>query len=148
MEINGLLFPDELYYDEHHQWARADGDVVSFGITDYAQNAAGEVGFVELPRSGQAVQQGQAIGSIESGKWVGRLYAPTTGLILSANDKLTAEPRTMNRDPYGEGWVARIAAGNASELTRLMRGEAARAFVAAEIEKDRLAEAGGGNGES
>ena len=150
MEIDGLRFPEGLLYDEHHQWTRADGDVVTMGVTDYAQSAAGDVVFIELPRPGLAVKRGQAFASIESGKWVGRLYAPVTGTVLDANELLAKDPRLVNREPYAEGWVARIAADDLSELGHLMRSEAAREFVRAEIESERLTDgtSGGPDGES
>lgn len=142
MEIEGLRFPDELYYDEHHQWASVDGEIVTMGITDYAQNASGDVVFIELPRPNIAVRQGQPFGSIESGKWVGRLYAPVSGIVLEVGEDVARNPRGVNKDPYGSGWMVRIKAQDLTELNSLMRGKAARAFVEAELEKDRLAEVG------
>lgn len=138
MEIGNLHFPDELYYDEHHQWVRLDGDTVALGLTDYAQNAAGDVVFIDLPRVGASVRQGEACGSVESGKWVGRIYAPVSGTVVEVNERLSREPRTVNRDPYGAGWIARIQTSNAGELGSLLHGEAVRAFVLAELERDRL----------
>ena len=141
MGISGLRFPDDLYYDEHHQWARAHDGVVTIGLSDYAQNAAGDVVFIDLPRSGSTVQQGQACGSIESGKWVGRIYAPVSGTVLEVNGELSRKPRTVNKDPYGAGWIARIQAADPGELAQLMHGEAVLAFVRAELERDNAASA-------
>lgn len=145
MKIDSLRFPDELYYDEHHQWANVNEDVVTVGLTDYAQSTAGDIVFVELPRQDIAVQRGQAFGSIESGKWVGRLYAPVSGAVVEVNEDLRTNPRALNREPYGLGWIARIKASDLSELEYLMRRDAARAFVAAEIERETVAEASGGD---
>lgn len=144
MKIDSLRFPDELHYDEHHQWARAEDEIVTIGVTDYAQNAAGDVVFVELPRPGHTLKRGDACGSLESGKWVGRLYAPVSGTVMEVNEKLAKDPRTVNRDPYGAGWIAQIKASDLSELDGLMQGETAIAFVEAELERDRLAEAAQG----
>ncbi len=149
MEIEGLCFPDDLYYDEHHQWARAAGDTVTIGLTAYAQSVAGDVVFVDLPARGVAVGRGDAFASFESGKWVGRIYAPVGGVVVEVNGHLLASPRTINKDPYGEGWIARIRARDPQELQQLMRGEATRAFVQAELDRDRAAGAapGGADGE-
>ena len=136
MDINGLHFPDDLYYDEHHQWARAEDGLVTAGITDYAQSVAGDVVFVELPRPGTAVVQGEAMGSMESGKWVGKLYAPVSGTVVEANEALSRGPRLLNKDPYGAGWIARIEPRDPAELGKLMREEALRLFVQAELERD------------
>ncbi len=138
MEIESLHFPDELYYDERHQWARLDGDIVAIGLTDYAQKAAGDIVFIDLPRPGTAVGQGDACGSLESGKWVGRIYAPVSGTVVEVNERLGREPRTVNRDPYGAGWIARVRASDPGQLRQLMRGEALRSFILAELERDRL----------
>lgn len=150
MEINGLRFPDELYYDEHHQWARLEDGLVTVGLTDYAQRSSGDVVFIELPRRGLAVRREQAFGSIESGKWVGRLYAPISGTVLEVNERLSSDPRTINRDPYGAGWIVRIRPNDIDELTNLMRADAARTFVEAELERERLTavQQGDADGES
>jgi glycine cleavage system H protein len=138
MEIEGLRFPDELYYDEHHQWASLDGETVTMGITDYAQNSSGDIVFIELPRPGLTVRKGQPLGSIESGKWVGRLYAPVSGTVIEINDTVTRNPRGVNKDPYGAGWMVRLKHQDRTELDNLMHGESVKAFVEAELEKDRL----------
>ncbi len=149
MEIGSLRFPDELYYDEHHQWARANGGLVTTGITDYAQSVAGDIVYVDLPRPGVTAHRGEAIGSLESGKWVGRLYAPVGGTVVAVNGVLAHAPRTLNSDPYGEGWIVRIAASDPAELALLMRGDALRDFIRGELERDGLADApqGAGDGE-
>jgi glycine cleavage system H protein len=139
MEINELRFPDDLYYDEHHQWASARDGVVTIGLSDYAQSAAGDVVFIDLPRLGAAVQQGQPCGSIESGKWVGRIYAPVSGAVIEVNGELSRKPRTVNRDPYGAGWIARIQASAPAELAQLLRSEAILRLVQEELERDNAA---------
>ena len=75
MEMEGYVFPDDLWYDKNHFWARIEGDTVVMGTTDFAQKLAGDIGYVEIPEEGQKVTQGKPFGSIESGKWVGRIYA-------------------------------------------------------------------------
>lgn len=121
IEIGGYQFEEDLYYDEHHQYARVDGDVVTLGLSQYAQAAAGEIAYVGLPRPKRQVEQGKAIGSVESGKWVGRLYAPASGEVIAANQALEDDPTLINQDPYGEGWVVKIRANDLSQLSALRR---------------------------
>ncbi len=150
MEIDDFRFPDGLYYDEHDQWARLEGDVVVMGLTDYGQSVAGDVVFVAPPQRGTYVRQGKGCGTFESGKWVGRMYAPVSGTVIEVNEKLSRDPRVINRDPYGEGWIAGIKATDPGELGRLMDAGAARALVLAELERYRAGNtpAEGPDGES
>jgi glycine cleavage system H protein len=108
MEIEGYLFPDDLYYHKEHFWARVEGDVVTVGTTDFAQKLAGQIVFVELPSAGRAVEQGKPCGSMESGKWVGRIYAPISGKVESSNQDLEDSPEFINDSPYEKGWIFRI----------------------------------------
>lgn len=121
MEIAGYQFPEDLYYDDHHQYARVVGDEVTIGLSHYAQSAAKEIVYVELPRVGRKVEQGKPIGSIESGKWVGRLYAMVSGEVIAVNEDLADEPGLINTDPYGAGWIVKIRADNLAELRALRR---------------------------
>ncbi len=122
VNINGYDFLPELYYDEHQQYARLEGgDVVTIGLSDFAQKAAKAIAFVGLPRVGRKVDQGKPFASIESGKWVGRLYAPVTGEVVAINGALEDDPELINSDPYGEGWVAKIRAADTGPLTGLHR---------------------------
>jgi glycine cleavage system H protein len=100
-----MQIPDDLRYSSDHEWARADGDVVRVGITDYAQDALGAVVFVDLPKVGTDVSAGGAIGEVESTKSVSEIYAPVSGTITAINDSLTSAPEAVNADPYGEGWI-------------------------------------------
>lgn len=121
MVIDGFEFPEDLYYDEHHQYARVDGDLVTMGLSAYAQSAAKAIVYVELPRRGRKVEQGKPLGSIESGKWVGRLFAVVSGEVVEANAKLDDDPELINRDPYGAGWVVRLKAADLGQLGDLRR---------------------------
>jgi glycine cleavage system H protein len=121
VEIGGFDFPEELYYDEHQQYARVENDEITIGLTAYAQAAAKEIVYVELPRPGRKVEQGKPLGSIESGKWVGRIYAMVGGQVTAANDKLADDAGWINRDPYGEGWIAKLKASDVSQLQSLKR---------------------------
>lgn len=121
VQIGGYDFPEELYYDDHHQYARVEGDVVTVGLSHYAQAAAREINYVGLPRPGRKVEQGKPIGSVESGKWVGRFYAPVSGEVIAVNQALEDEPTLINQDPYGQGWMVRLRAADLGQLAALRR---------------------------
>jgi glycine cleavage system H protein len=136
MKVKDYEFPDELYYDQNHFWARVEGDVVVMGTTDLTQKLAGEITYVDVPEEGDEVTQGKPFGSIESGKWVGRVYAPVSGEIVEGNEDLEDEPELINQDCYGKGWIAKIAPSNLeAELKNLMQGEAYKEWVLKEIER-------------
>ncbi|HHY96111.1 MAG TPA: glycine cleavage system protein H [Firmicutes bacterium] len=135
MEIQGYLVPEDLYYDRNHSWARVEGEEVVVGLTDFAQKLAGEFIHIALPRVGRQAQQGKPMASVESGKWVGRVYAPVSGEILEVNEELEEDTTLLNRDPYGQGWIARIRLADPGELAALMQGEAVAGFLAEEIAK-------------
>ncbi len=97
--------PDDLRYSSDHEWLRADGAVVRVGITDYAQDALGDVVFVELPDVGKAVKAGEAVAEVESTKSVSDIYAPVSGTITQVNADLADAPERLNEDPYGDGWI-------------------------------------------
>ncbi len=136
--IDQYEFPDDLYYDKEHVWARVEEDnMVTIGMTSFGQDLAGEIVYVEVPRIGRTVNKGEAFMSMESGKWVGRIQSPVSGEIAEANEEVEWESTLVNEDPYGEGWLARIEATDLSELDGLMKAdsEAFAAFIAAEREK-------------
>ena len=134
MELAGYNFPDDLWYDKNHFWARIEGDTVVMGTTDFAQKLAGDIGYVEIPEEGQKVQQGKPFGSIESGKWVGRIYAVFTGEVTAVNEALEDEPELINSSPYGDGWICKIKPENLEEEKKnLMPAAELSAFVEAEI---------------
>jgi glycine cleavage system H protein len=136
MEVRGYNFPDELYYDANHYWARVEGELVVMGTTDLTQKMAGEITFVDVPEEDDEVTQGKPFGSIESGKWVGRIYAVVSGEVAEGNEDLEDEPELINSDCYGEGWICKIKPSDLEgELAKLMQGEAYAQWVAAEIDK-------------
>ena len=136
MEVQGYNFPDDLYYDKNHFWARVEGEVVVMGTTDLTQKLAGEITYVEIPDEGDEVTQGKPFGSIESGKWVGRVYAPVSGEVSEANEDLEDEPELINEDCYGKGWICKIEPSDLeADLANLMQGDAYRAWVEEEIKK-------------
>ena len=115
--------PSELRYTEEHEWTRADGARVTVGITEYAQDALGDVVYVDLPATGTRVEQGQPFGEVESTKSVSDLYAPMSGTIVERNESLESSPELVNSDPYGEGWMVVIEADDAAAVEGLMSAE-------------------------
>ena len=115
--------PSELKYTEEHEWTSADSGRVKVGITQYAQDALGDVVYVDLPATGTRVEQGQPFGEVESTKSVSDLYAPVSGTIVERNESLESNPELVNTDPYGEGWMVVIEADDSSALDALMSAE-------------------------
>ena len=134
--IDQYEFPDDLYYDKEHVWARVeDDDIVTIGMTSFGQDLAGEIVYVEVPRVGRSVSKGEAFMSMESGKWVGRIQSPVSGEIAEANEEVEWESTLVNEDPYGEGWFAKVAlVGEPDGLLKPSDPEFAQ-LIAAEKEK-------------
>ena len=135
-EIKGYNMPDELYYHEEHSWARVDGTKVTVGMTDFFQKEAGDVVFIDLPEEEDEVEQGEVCGKIQSRKWIGKLIAPVSGEIVEINEDLEDDTSLINTDPYGDGWVLVIDAGDLdSELENLIHGDGVVDFVEGEIKR-------------
>jgi len=124
-----MNIPEGLRYSTDHEWALVDGDTAKVGITDYAQDALGDVVFVELPGVGSPIAAGASFGEVESTKSVSELYAPVSGEVAQINDDLADAPQQLNEDPYGEGWICTIRMTDPGELDALMDAEAYRAFI-------------------
>ncbi|HEX8273027.1 MAG TPA: glycine cleavage system protein GcvH [Longimicrobiaceae bacterium] len=113
--------PQDLRYTKEHEYVKSDGgDVVTVGITDYAQGELGDVVFVELPKVGDSFQAMQVFGTIEAVKAVSELYSPVAGEVVEVNGALDANPALVNSDPYGEGWMVKMRLSDASALDGLM----------------------------
>ncbi len=121
--------PAGLRYSSDHEWALAEGEQVRVGITDYAQDALGDVVFVELPAIGAVVQLGERFGEVESTKSVSELYAPLSGTVVAINDSLTSAPELLNQDPYGEGWVVVIEPTGGATLDTLLDADGYRSLT-------------------
>jgi glycine cleavage system H protein len=121
--------PTELRYSTDHEWARLVGGRVRVGITDYAQDALGDVVFVELPAIGQEVTAGGALGEVESTKSVSEVYAPVSGKVVEINAELADAPERLNADPYGEGWLCEIEVADPAQLEALLDAEGYRALT-------------------
>jgi glycine cleavage system H protein len=123
-------FPEDLKYTKEHEWARLEeDDVVTVGITDYAQESLGEIVYVELIDEGAQVSQGEAFGVVESTKAVSDLYAPVSGTVIEVNDTLLDSPSLINEDPYEDGWMIRIEMRDPKELEKCMNVSEYKSFV-------------------
>jgi glycine cleavage system H protein len=116
-------------FTEDHEWIRIEGDTGTIGITDYAQEQLGDVVYVELPDVGRKVEKGKDMAVVESVKAASEVYAPVSGTVAAINDKLTAEPATVNSAAMGDGWFVKVKLSNPSELDKLMDEAAYKKFV-------------------
>ena len=121
--------PDELRYSKDHEWARAENGRVRIGITDYAQDALGDVVFVQLPAVGATVTLGESFSEVESTKSVSDIYAPVSGTVVEVNGELADAPQRLNEDPYGEGWLCEIEPDDQSQLDQLLDAAAYRQLI-------------------
>ena len=114
-----MNFPENITYTEDHEWIRVDGDVGTVGITEYAQEELGDIVFVELPKPGKQIKQGESFGTIEAVKAVSDLYAPVSGEVIEVNPALEKTPEVINSDPYGKGWMLKMRIRDKSEMANL-----------------------------
>ena len=121
--------PEDLRYSSDHEWVGRDGDVVRIGITDYAQDALGDVVFVQVPDVGAEVAAGESFGEVESTKSVSDVYAPVSGTVVEVNDALADSPQALNDDPYGEGWICTIRMADAAQYEALLDAAGYRALI-------------------
>lgn len=119
-EISDLNLPEELKYTEDHEWAKIEGDTVTIGINDYAQDQLGEIVFVELPEAGDTFSKGDEFGSVESVKAVSEIYIPISGEIIEVNEDLEDAPELVNESCYDGGWLIKVKPNDVSELDKLL----------------------------
>ena len=124
-----MEFPEDLRYTKEHEWARADGTRVRIGITDFAQDALGDVVYVDLPEVGAEVTASQAFGEVESTKSVSDVFSPLTGTIVERNPLLDERPELVNEQPYGDGWLIVIEVGDPTLVEQLLDAAAYQAFI-------------------
>lgn len=117
-----VVLPD-LKYTKDHEWVKVEGKLARIGITDHAQTELTEIVFVELPPTGKEVKAGEVLGNVESVKTVSEVFSPVTGEVKESNGKLVDSPELLNKDPYGQGWVAVIQISDPAELSSLMGSE-------------------------
>jgi glycine cleavage system H protein len=122
--------PEDLRYSEEHEWVRADGSRVRIGITDYAQDALGDIVFVDLPAVGTDVDAGGQLGEVESTKSVSEIYSPLAGTVTAVNEVLTDGPERINQDPYGEGWICELELAAGADLGNLLDAAAYGELIA------------------
>ena len=137
MKVDKYEFPDDLYYDGEHNWARVEGDIVVQGMSDLGQDLAGKLVYVEVPRTGRKLEQGKPFMSMESGKWVGRVKAVVSGELVEANEEIEWEATLVNTSPYEDGWLVKIKPDDMGGMDDLMRPSDSKfaEFIAAEREK-------------
>ena len=127
-----MTIPNDLRYTEEHEWARVEAKVATIGITHHAQEALGDIVFVDLPEVGRQIKKGEAIGAVESVKAVSDLFSPLSGKVSAVNGDLTNTPDAVNKDPYGAGWMVKIELAVPAEADQLLSPDAYRALLAKE----------------
>jgi glycine cleavage system H protein len=143
MEIQGYDMREELYYEENHFWLRDEGDLLIMGLDDFGQKMAGDIVYVQLPPEGKKLKKGKSFAKMESGKWLGKVYAPVNGELAEINEELEINPGFINDDCYGEGWMFKILPDDKRELQDLVHGvEALEEWIPKEIEKYAEEESG------
>ena len=115
-----MALPQDLLFSKEHEWVRLDGDNATIGITDYAQNALGDIVYVELPKVGATIEQFANIGVVESVKAVSDLFTPISGEVVEVNGALEADPAAVNREPYAAGWLFKVRVSNRDEAKSLL----------------------------
>lgn len=126
------MIPNDLRYHQEHEWVRMDGNQARVGISHFAQDALGDIVFVDLPKAGTTVSAGQQIGEVESTKTTSTIYTPVSGTIVTVNPDLKDHPEVVNSDPYGKGWMVVIELSNAGEIEKLMTAAQYEAFLASQ----------------
>jgi glycine cleavage system H protein len=124
------MIPKDLRYHQEHEWVRVNGTQATMGISHFAQDALGDIVFIDMPKLGAIVKAGQQIGEVESTKTTSTIYTPVSGTIGKVNADLKDHPEVVNSDPYGKGWMVVIDLSSGSEVEKLMTAEQYEAFLA------------------
>jgi glycine cleavage system H protein len=125
-------YPDTYRYTKEHEWVSVEGDLGTVGITFHAQKELGDIVYVDLPKLGLQVEQGKALGSVESVKAVSDIYAPVSGEVAEVNDALTSAPEKLNEDPHGAAWLVKLKLANPSEVQKLLTAAEYQTYIGAE----------------
>ncbi|HEY7335823.1 MAG TPA: glycine cleavage system protein GcvH [Bryobacteraceae bacterium] len=128
------MYPENYRYTKEHEWVRLEGDIGIVGITDHAQKELGDIVYADLPKPGTLVEQGKAMGSVESVKAVNEIFSPVSGEVVEANEALAATPEKLNQDPHGEGWLVKIKVSAPAEVDALLSAADYQKFIGAESE--------------
>ena len=123
-----LKTPDDLKYAKSDEWARVEGDTVTLGITDYAQDALNDIVYIELPEVGDTLAKGDSFGTVESVKAASDMYTPVAGSVAEVNAALEDEPELINADPYGKGWIVKLKVDGDPDVSELMDADAYKAY--------------------
>jgi glycine cleavage system H protein len=126
------MIPKDLRYHKEHEWVRVDGQQATLGISHFAQDALGDVVFVDLPKVGTTVTANQEIGEVESTKATSSIYSPVSGKVIEVNTTLQDHPEYLNKDPYGQGWIAVIEMDSPAEMDALMTAEQYEKFLSSQ----------------
>lgn len=126
------MIPSDLRYHKEHEWVRLDGRQATVGISHFAQDALGDIVFLDLPKAGAVVKAGQQIGEVESTKTTSTIYTPVSGTVVNINTDLKDHPEVINSDPYGKGWIAVIELSDPEEVNQLMTAAQYEAFLASQ----------------
>ena len=124
-----MNIPEDLRYSSDHEWVSLRGNCIRIGITDYAQDALGDVVFVQIPTVGAVVALGQSFSEVESTKSVSDIYAPLSGKVSQVNDALVQNPELLNSDPYGDGWICEIEISDPAQFEQLLTSSAYQALI-------------------
>lgn len=128
-----MNLPDDLKYTKEHEWIKEDGNIITIGITDYAQDSLGDIVYLELPEEGSEVATDDTFGVVESVKAVSDLYSPATGNVVEVNDALVESPEIINDDPYGEAWLIKIQLNSSDAIGDTMTNEEYKKYVEEEL---------------
>jgi len=124
-DVQGYDLPYDLYYHKEFMWVRVEGDKATVGVTDFYVKLAGEISYIEPPGVGDDISMDDVIGTVETGKWIGKIYAPLTGIVESINEAIDDQPSLPNQEPYGNGWLFTMTISDPSELSKLFQGQSA-----------------------
>lgn len=135
MEIQGYNLPDELHYEENHFWVKLEGDLLVMGMDDFAQKMAGQIVYIQLPSEGKKLTAGKKFAKVESGKWLGKVFAPVNGELAASNQELETKPKLVNEDCYGDGWMYKIKPDDPADIQNLIHGAAVEDWLLKDIDK-------------
>jgi glycine cleavage system H protein len=134
MKVRDYDHREELLYHPEFCWVKPEEDIVICGLTDFFCKLAGEISYIDMPGEGDEIKMGERIGTVETGKWVGKLIAPVTGEIVEVNEDVDDDPAIVNEEPY-ENWIFKVKLADAAELDKLLKGPAAVEWLEKEIDK-------------
>ncbi|HEX2914996.1 MAG TPA: glycine cleavage system protein GcvH [Chloroflexia bacterium] len=118
-----MQFPDDLKYSKEHEWVRMEGDIATIGISEFAQDELGDIVYVEQPKVGSQLSQNSQFGVVESVKTVSDLYSPVSGEVTEVNEDVASTPESINKDPYGAGWIIKVKVSDTAELDNLLSAD-------------------------